>query len=479
MITDLLYIFTAINLCLYLYITITFAKKWNISRAHKSFFFFALFSLLWIVDTLLENTVKEFQYYNLIVHLNYSLAALVAVFMSSFSINFPYNKTFSLKKESLILLPCFIVSILAFTDLFVKPGSLRMINTHLIGYYFYISILLIYFIIIPTVILFRKLIRETGIPKKQIQYILVFYLFGITILLVQSIITNIYGVLSTSIDLFLTDTSILFSAMISYSILRYRFMDIRIIIQKGLIYGISLIATLAIYTYLALFLKDSIEKSWSLTPGITAAILVGLVALGFPLLKMSVDRAVNTLFKGKKSIDLAVKELREQVSQKKDLDALVELVGNSISQYLGVEWAKFFIISHRDHTFVYEGDGETERIQPSNELIRYFEKYPEALVRDEIPHLIEEQDEKFEKEMLQKAEKEMKKRNASLALPFRTEDELYAVVFLGHRQEGSAYSVQDVEYLVQLREQVNFTLASAVLYRDAMERVKLLAQAET
>lgn len=322
------------------------------------------------------------------------------------------------------------------------------------------------------VLSYKKFIQSKGILRIQFQYIFFGLVIMYTGIVFFSFILPVVFQNANYIYLYSLFT-LPFAFFCSYIIFRYRFLDIHVILRKGLIYGVSLITSLAVYTYLALTLKITIEESWDVSPGITAAMLIILVALGFPPLKMLVEKSINTLFKGRKSIDLAVKELREQVSQKKDLDALVELVVNNVTKYLEVDWVKFFIISHRDHTYIFEGDGESEKIQPNNELVRYFEKYSDVLVRDEIPHLMEEKDGKFEKEMLQKVEKEMKKLDASLALPFKTEDELYAVTFLGNRREGSAYSVQDVEYLVQLREQVNFTLASAVLYRDAMERIRV------
>jgi transcriptional regulator with GAF, ATPase, and Fis domain len=250
-------------------------------------------------------------------------------------------------------------------------------------------------------------------------------------------------------------------------------MDIKVIVRKSLIFSSSLIISLAIYTYVALAFKVSIEKYWNVSTTWTAVILVGLVVLGFPVLKSLIEKAVETLFKGKKSIDLAVKGLREQISQKKDLEALIEVIGKEIQKYLKIEQVKCFILNRRDKSFEWAEESMTERIEGNNELVRYFEKYPRALVREEIPHLIEEYIGKFDKEILQKAEKEMKKRQASLALPYRTEDEVYAILMLGKRDNDQPYTIQDVEYLERMREQVNFTLASAVLYRDVMDRIRL------
>ena len=84
---------------------------------------------------------------------------------------------------------------------------------------------------------------------------------------------------------------------------------------------------------------------------------------------------------------------------------------------------------------------------------------------------MEEREGRFEKERLQKAEKELKKRKVSLAMPFKTEEEVFGLLMLGEREQGQAYTIQDVKYLESLRGQVGFTLANTLLYKKAMARI--------
>jgi len=203
-----------------------------------------------------------------------------------------------------------------------------------------------------------------------------------------------------------------------------------------------------------LILKNTIEQSWDISPGWTTFILVGLVALGVPLLKSLVERSINTLFKGRKSIDLAVNELRKKVAEKTDLEVIVDLISDEIKKFLEVNEVKMFIINHRDKNLVHKEEGIEEKIDFNNDLLKYFDKYSDVLIRDEIPHIIEDRVGEFERDILQKAEKEMKKRKASLAMPLKTEEEVFGFVLLGNRS-------------------VQFVLANAVLYKEAVERIKL------
>jgi len=475
MISSFVQILTIVNLLLYLYLIITFGLRWKISKAHRRFFFLLILSFLWILDVYLEWTMTTLEFYELIVHINYFLAPLVAGMIVSFALHFP-RRDLKIKifEEIIILLPLFVISTLALvTEWFVSVSGIKEVEVMKGGYLIYITILITYFIFIAGIILVRKYRSSIGIPKQQLRFIIFGYSIAMILLLIQSVHTNILGVLPVNIDLLFTNTSILFSAIVAYAMLRYRFMDIRVVIRKGAIYLISFIFALAIYTYLVLILKNTIEQSWDISPGWTTFILVGLVALGVPLLKNLVERSINTLFKGRKSIDLAVNELRKKVAEKTDLEVIVDLISDEIKKFLEVNEVKMFIINHRDKNLVHKEEGIEEKIDFNNDLLKYFDKYSDVLIRDEIPHIIEDRVGEFERDILQKAEKEMKKRKASLAMPLKTEEEVFGFVLLGNRSKGQAYTVQDVKFLERLREQVQFVLANAVLYKEAVERIKL------
>ncbi|MFA5135411.1 MAG: hypothetical protein WC505_06535 [Patescibacteria group bacterium] len=250
-------------------------------------------------------------------------------------------------------------------------------------------------------------------------------------------------------------------------------MDIHIVVRKSIVYGVSLFIALAVYTYLALLLKTNIEESWNVSPTWTAVILIVLVALGFPPLKKFIERLINSIFKDRKSIDLAVKELKERIAKKTGIDELVEVIVNNIKQYLSIQELKFFLLDRKEGKLTYHPDEYIhESLDLGNGFVHYYSSHWRPLVRDEIPHIISEVDERHAQQ-LGRLEKEMKKRKLSLIMGFKTEDEVIGLIALGEREKQQAYTVQDVEYLKQLRDQVTYTLASALQYRDAIERIRL------
>ncbi|MDD5039974.1 MAG: GAF domain-containing protein [Patescibacteria group bacterium] len=254
-------------------------------------------------------------------------------------------------------------------------------------------------------------------------------------------------------------------------------MDIRVIVRRGVIYGISLILVLAIYTYLALALKSTIEQSWNINTTWTAIILIALVALGFPPLKRLVEKIVDTTFKGRQSIDLAVQEVRDAVAKKTDAQELADAVAKNIQGYLNANAVKIFLLERTKGCFVHSPDAmqREELHEDSSDLARLALVKPDVIIRDEIPHLIEEGKGNGN---LQRAEHDMKKRHITAYVPLRTEDEVIGIIAVGDRTGSDAYTVQDVQYLEHVRDQVTAPLANALQYRDAMERIRLQMHGE-
>jgi len=470
MIRTLLHIFTGVNLLLYLYIIYSALKRWKYNTAIKYFAIFIIFSTCWIFIRLFENIAIN--NWGLLIKLDFSFAALVAGAAVLFSRHFPKGRDRLITvKELFSLIPILILVILPFSNIFFEIFSYKQIK-YSNWYFLYIGVLILYFLIIGGGTFIRKFLRSKGIIRLQLAYILIGYYFALTILLYDSLYTATVEPRITNMDILFFNGSIIFSLFISYAILKYRFLDTRIIIRKGIIYGSALILLLAFYTYLALLLKTTIEESWQVNPGWTTIILIALVALGFPLLKKLIENLVNKIFKDKKSIDLAVKELQEKVVKETDFEKLIKIVNEQIRQYLNIKIVQLYVLNHQKHYLVYQDtDGLSREINANGDLLKYFNKYTDVLVGEEIPHLIEDRQGSFEREMLQKASKEMKKNKAGLAMPFKADDEIIGLLILGQKLKNQAYTVQDVQYLERLREQVGFTLANALLYKEAMERI--------
>lgn len=474
----IIHTFTIANILIFALVSVLFARKYKVSKAHLRFFFVLILSSLWILDVYLEWYARNLEIYRVIVYFNYLIAMAVASTVASFAIHFPrVNIKFNSLKEFIFFIPAIIAGILSFTKLVVNIVDLRTydLTNNANGYLLYLAILMFYFCIITPTFFIKKIFKSTGIQRVQLKYITTGYLISVSILVTQSIITNFKGVIPVSVDFIFTNTSMIFVLLTAYAMLRYRFMDYRIVFKKGFIYVISLALSLGIYTYIVLFLRNYIESSWNTNAGWTAALLIFITVVGFIPIKIVVEKLISKLFKGRKSIDLAVAELKKDISEQSDAASLAKLLTAQVRRFLDVSEAHVYLGKPSEELVSYGNGGD--RISRENDIVRYFQKYRDPIVREEIPHMLDEREGEFERDALQKVEKEMKKQKLSIAMPFVHEDGLFGLLTVGERESKEAFTVQDIQFLTKLREEIGFTLASALQYSYAMERIKRMQAA--
>ncbi len=472
----LLYLISITNLALYTWVLFQVGKRLHQNDANKRFFLLLIAGLIWIIDSyLFDVEVHSIQTATILAHINYFIAPFVAAFIVSFALHFPKKShKINLLHEILILAPTVIVSILAlFPDLVFTVTDFRDFRAGPL-YSLYILVLVSYFVVIAVPLFIRKYLKAEGVYKKQLFYIIWGYSFSIAILLTESLIGNIIGPLNYITSNLMDNASVLFILVVGFAIIKYRFLDLRFILRKGLLYLFSLGLSLAFYTLLILNLRTTIEESWNTSAGWTAAVLILITVAGFIPVKKGVEYVINKMFKGRKSIDLAVAELKRDISEQSDTAALAKLVTAQTRRFLDVGEAHVYLGKPGEELVSYGNGGD--RISRDNDMVRYFQKYRDPIVREEIPHMIDERDGEFERDALQKVEKEMKKQKVSIVMPFVHEDGLYGLLTVGERDSREAFTVQDIQFLTKLREEIGFTLASALQYSYAMERIRVMQE---
>lgn len=142
-------------------------------------------------------------------------------------------------------------------------------------------------------LLYRKLKKAEGILKMQLPFIL----FGFVIMLLLQINLNFFA------PVFFNNTSfiqygplfvLVFQAFVAYAILRHRLLNIRAVIRKSLIYGVSVVFAVLIYGGAISYLESVLQP-----PSVLSFVIGPLVLLlGFEVIKKYVrgflDRYIFT-----------------------------------------------------------------------------------------------------------------------------------------------------------------------------------------
>lgn len=219
-------------------------------------------------------------------------------FMLLFSIVFPEHKKISLTKIIFILTPTIILTITSFTDTLVttvsvQNGSISGTFGYMMDFYKFYAPL---YILCSIFILTKKYFTLKSINQKnQMRY----SLLGTSLFLLPAVITN--AVLPLWFNNYSFNNigplfSIVMVGFISYAIVRHQLMDIKVIIQRGLIYSVLLASITGVYLLFIFTLEYFFQKSTDVSTFISALITTFFGIFGTPPLKSYFEKITDPIF---------------------------------------------------------------------------------------------------------------------------------------------------------------------------------------
>ena len=334
-----------------------------------------------------------------------------------FSKVFPGNRTISIKELiGITILPIFL-SLSTYTDLMVK--TVTIVDESITGTFGWVMI--IYQLFAPVYIfgsiytIFKKYKRVSFLEKIKIKYALI----GISLFVGPAVITN--AVLPLWFNVYSLNSigplfSILMVSFISYAIVRHQFLDIKIIIQKGLIYSVLLSVITATYISLVFTFEYLFARSSEVSILISALIttLVGIFG-GLPLEKYFQKVTDRFFFKDAYDYAEVLGSLTDVLNTNIALDTIVEKTTQILEHSLKPETVVFSF----------------------------------------------KEGEKLERE-------------GSIVLPIESNKKNIGYLVLGEKRSGDPYTKEDMSLLSTFAKQAGTALEKASLYKQVKEYANTL-----
>lgn len=338
---------------------------------------------------------------------------------------------------------------------------------------FHIYILLFAYCLIRwTYLLVQESKVASGIRQNQLRYLITAltlgYSGGITnFLLWYDIPIPPYG------NVLVSAYVILFS----YSVIKFQLLDINVVVKKSLIYALLLLL-LVVPCYLLLVLGQHvafgvINYTFS---GFSLALFI-LIGFFFPKLRFRTEEALERAF-FKRRVDYRETLLhssREMVSII-DIEVLSENLVKTIGKSLAIE--KVSLLLNQESKFTLEAsvgldlkDAERIFLPKESPLIKLIQNRREAIVKEELEWV------PVGPETPQTIET-MSKLGAEISLPIISKDKLIGILNLGHKEDRTLYSDEDLELLSTLANQAAIAIENARLYENLKQSQDTLRRAD-
>jgi PAS domain S-box-containing protein len=319
-------------------------------------------------------------------------------------------------------------------------------------------------------LLYRKLHILKGIEKLQVRYVFL----GVSLPILGGTVTNLLVPLalrSSKLSPYGPLFSLLLVAVIAHAIIRYRLMNIRLVIRRGVAYLITIVTAGAVFIAILWIASRLLLSRPHELPLWLELATVLLVAIAFQPLKRLVQALVDRyFFREPYDYQRTVREISRTMAGILDLQPLLSYACEVIHRTVQPESIAVFILDVAHPTFrrliLHKGMevtrlAEQEAIAVSAPIADFLASRKHLLVADELERLHESG--QFG-DLLQ----DLRRLHIEVALPILEDSKLAGFFLIGPKLSGDPYFSEDLDLLTTLLSQATIAIKNAQLYSQVV-----------
>ncbi len=286
---------------------------------------------------------------------------------------------------------------------------------------------------------------------------------------------------------------LIFYALITYTIIRWRLMDIPIVVKNTLIYASLYSILVGFFVVVVVFVgqwffygPQALDKRVLWMCLVALSIVTGLVRPLDAWLTRLTDRI---LFQQKFEWQKTLKEASRGMAKVTSIERLLKLMAHFIGMRVRVAHVG---VLHRssDYFTLKVSRGRDKRplgltLSRDNPLVAWLEEKKEVLTADEVGHWFRNENlfphRTVIKRMLGEIKAEMEHLGALICIPAFSKAQMLGILVLGEKLSGDPYSREDLDILSTLANEGAIALENANLYEqlyDRMHQIEDLYQRE-
>lgn len=275
----------------------------------------------------------------------------------------------------------------------------------------------------------------------------------------------------------------IFSILTAYAILRYRFLDIRVVIKRSLIFTALVLLITSIFSASAFFLSSFVQTFFGQNSILVSGAITGvLVAIGFEPIKLWLTRVTDSvLFKGQVDPQVALSRASTKISALLDVRKLGEVIANTAYEVLKFDKLKVYIFDEvvQGYRLVHKvGQGGSQDLTQDNLIYQYYQIYEQDIQNkqiiaiDELRYLVTQTQDEFLTQLVAY----MEQHHIALVVPLYIKNEALGFIFLGEKKSGDPYTNEDLNFLHILGAQAGISFKNAKLYEEQLKFADTLQQ---
>jgi len=390
-----------------------------------------------------------------------------AIFIPPFYLLFTAALTRDINKYRNYIWASFIVGLILFlfnpTTLFVRdviPKYAFRFVCDAGPLYIYFTAHFFIWIILAEFILLKAVFRTKGLVSQQLKYVLLTTLVGFSG--GASVFFLTFNIPFPPYPLILFS---LYPIIITYAIVRYRLMNVKLIITRSILYFalVSLIGSIFVFSTYITTQVFVINSDIGL---LGANFITSIVAVFlFDPLKKLLSRLTDDIFyKGKIEYEQVLEKISRILAQEIDLELLLSKVKQGIETEVKIKkvdvWVKMNgkFYSFSDKAAV-EGTFEPE-------FISYLQKENNLIVTEELKRQLYDLPEGAARTQLDKMAAIIDRLHWEMAIPVTNKGEVTAILGLHHKLSGDIYTGEEINFFGIVAGQLAVAIEKSKLYEE-------------
>ena len=440
-------------------VVLAFGKK---SRERTTFLIFALFTFIWMVGTFMmflnKGNIESIVFWDRFVYMG---VVFIPASMMHFGFSLINKKDSS--SRNIIGIGYFLATVfffLIYNKHFLYDAYIFSWGAHSKASVLH-SIFLIYFaiyIILWFVFVIKYLFKlKPSTEKEKIKYSLVAF--------VQFAVFGPLGFLPAyGIDIYPASylSGLIFVVIITYAIVSYRLMDIKLVLRQSTVFLSSLLATV-----IPIFVVKYLIQSYSVDLSYWSEIVVLIFAASlFPILKEKFGRFANKyLFTSLYDSKIVIRHLTTDLSATLETKRIYQSVVDALADALHAKSISFWQFTPEKNNYTLDFNKGLEikdkfKVKSSKNIFNSYFKFGKAVSIEEL------KDSPFKKLAFIK---DFSAIGVEVIVPLLIKDKLIGIICFGPKLSGDIYNNEDFDLLHVISSQVAISLENAFLYEETKQ----------
>jgi sigma-B regulation protein RsbU (phosphoserine phosphatase) len=262
----------------------------------------------------------------------------------------------------------------------------------------------------------------------------------------------------------LTSIALLIGAgSIAWAIIKYQFLDIQLIIRRGLIFSLASGVLIGLYLIVYGEGKKLITNLFGIRIPILEILFIILALLFFQPILSSIEKLIEKLFmRDRMDYRNVLKDLSRDIMTTLDISMLRQKMISTLKQTMSLETAELFL-SDKSGNYVSQGSKEGIYFNSNDSCTQILKQEKNPIGFDELSLRITNEHD------LEK----LRTLGAYLLIPFVYREELIGILILGEKITKTSFNTEDMTILSVLSDQASIAIENARLHQEMIEKQRI------